>query len=678
LNPNGTLPSPFYGFNVPNGAKSSYFNGVAQAPDGSVVAAGQSWDGNDNSGLLVKFTVGGPNTGQTQFVDYLNTGSAGAGIFDRVAVQPDGKIVAAGSANPIFRSLWVVRTNADGTADTTFGNGGATFVNTNDYIYTVDGIALTPDSAPRIVANVFQMGGNLTPSSNAFQVVALTSDTSPTDQPYPTGSSAPTAIGVHQAENFDLGGEGVAYHDTEPQNLGGQYRPSEGVDIEALPGGAGYDVGWIHSGEFLNYLINSPTDAQYDLAVRVANYGSGGSFQIYVDGNLASIRNNFTPVYEPIPIPDTGSFTNYTDVKVGALSLSAGTHQIRIVFTGNSQYGFSGNVDSFTLAPHSVGGQPYTGTPFATGQRVEAENFDLGGEGVAYHDTEAQNLGGQYRPNEGVDLESTTDIGGGYDVGWAHAGEWLQYTGNFPTTGHYDFSARVANYGANGSIVVTVDGEYLTGIMAIPDTGGFQSWATIGLTNLTIPAGVHVVRIAFYGQSSFGFSGNLNWFEFAPTPTIQEVPWGNTPAPVPGTIQAENYDYGGEGLGYHDTDPQNLGGAYRNDGVDIESFANGQFAVDYAHAGEWMNYTVNIANSGDYTFSALVSDYGVGGQFHLELDGTPITNSLLVPNTGSFTSFSKVSAPLIHLISGRHVIRWVWDANTQYGFAGNVDSFSFT
>ena len=52
-----------------------------------------------------------------------------------------------------------------------------------------------------------------------------------------------------------LGGEGVAYHDTEPANLGGAYRPAEGVDIETSASIT--DVGWIRSGEWLDYTVNA-------------------------------------------------------------------------------------------------------------------------------------------------------------------------------------------------------------------------------------------------------------------------------------------------------------------------------------------------------------------------------------------------------------------------------------
>jgi hypothetical protein len=334
---------------------------------------------------------------------------------------------------------------------------------------------------------------------------------------------------------------------------------------------------------------------------------------------------------------------------------------------------------TYTFSINAPTGSPFGGTPFNAGSIVQAENFNTGGEGVAYHDTDAVNSGGQYRPTEGVDIETTTDTGGGYDVGWAHTGEYLNYTGNFASAGNYDFSARVANLGAGGSFHVNVDGVNVTGTLSIPNTGGFQKWTNVGVINIPVNAGTHVVQIVWDGQSSAGFSGNLNYFSLS-LASAAEGPFGGTPASVPGTVQAENYDTGGESIAFHDTTPNNQGGAYRTgvgDGVDIETLSGGGFAVDYAHATEWMKYTVNVATAGTYTFDAHVADYGAGAAFHVEVDGVNVTGSLGIPNTGSFTKFTDVLKSGVNLTAGKHVIRFVWDANSQFGYAGNLDWFRF-
>ncbi|HVR37146.1 MAG TPA: carbohydrate-binding domain-containing protein [Methylomirabilota bacterium] len=162
---------------------------------------------------------------------------------------------------------------------------------------------------------------------------------------------------------------------------------------------------------------------------------------------------------------------------------------------------------------------PFTRTTFANNgdpwlisssgpTRIEAENFDTGGEGVAYHDTTAVNQGNSYR-NEAVDVQFTTDEGGGFNVGFIAAGEWLEYTVDAAATGTYELRLRVARLLSGSSALrVLVDGVDKTGDLAVPSTGGNQNWTTITQTGVTLDAGAHVVRIEMVGGS---FS--LNWFE---------------------------------------------------------------------------------------------------------------------------------------------------------------------
>jgi hypothetical protein len=62
---------------------------------------------------------------------------------------------------------------------------------------------------------------------------------------------------------------------------------------------------------------------------------------------------------------------------------------------------------------------PFHGSPSAIPGKIETEDFDTGGEGVAYHDNDAGNNGNQYRTLEGVDIQNCTDTGGG-TMGWTN------------------------------------------------------------------------------------------------------------------------------------------------------------------------------------------------------------------------------------------------------------------
>ena len=89
--------------------------------------------------------------------------------------------------------------------------------------------------------------------------------------------------------------------------------------------------------------------------------------------------------------------------------------------------------------------------------KVEFENYDGGGHDIAYYETTAANTGGVYRSNA-VDIQATTDTGGGYLVGWTKAGEWLKYTVNVVAAGTYTLDVRVASKGAGGTFHIEVNG----------------------------------------------------------------------------------------------------------------------------------------------------------------------------------------------------------------------------
>jgi autotransporter-associated beta strand protein len=145
---------------------------------------------------------------------------------------------------------------------------------------------------------------------------------------------------------------------------------------------------------------------------------------------------------------------------------------------------------------------------------VQIEDYDLGGEMVAYHDDTYTNLSGACRPYEGVDLEGTSDTGGGYNLGNARAGEWLEYTVNALYSGTYQLEARVASTATGGSFRVEVDGANTTGSLSVPNTGAWQNFATVARSNLTISAGQHVLRLYLEANGSGGFAGNFNWLRF--------------------------------------------------------------------------------------------------------------------------------------------------------------------
>ncbi len=208
---------------------------------------------------------------------------------------------------------------------------------------------------------------------------------------------------------------------------------------------------------------------------------------------------------------------------------------------------------------------PYGGTPAAVPGTVLAANYDTGGQGVGYNVTSVNGTANSYR-SDGVDLEACTDTGCGYDIGWTTAGQWFNYTVDVATAGTYTVGFRVASpYGeTDGLHIDNSAGTNLTGAVDIPDTGGYQDWTTVD-ASVTLPAGVQTLTV---DQDDNGW--NYWYMDFTSTGTGGDQPFGGTPAAVPGTAYAANYDTGGQGVAYNVTSTNGTANSYRSDGVDLE------------------------------------------------------------------------------------------------------------
>jgi len=142
---------------------------------------------------------------------------------------------------------------------------------------------------------------------------------------------------------------------------------------------------------------------------------------------------------------------------------------------------------------------------------------------------------------------------------------------------------------------------------------------------------------------------------------------------IPGTIQMEDYDEGGQGVSYYDTDVGNAGNQYRTDNVDIDVIEIGStFALGWLVASEWTEYTVNVQEAGPQTFSAQVAAGMDGGKFHLEIDNQPITETISIPNTGAWGTYQTVTGTTTNLSVGSHILKFVVD-----GSYFNVDWIHF-
>lgn len=158
--------------------------------------------------------------------------------------------------------------------------------------------------------------------------------------------------------------------------------------------------------------------------------------------------------------------------------------------------------------------RPYpNGVAHAIPGTVQAEDFDQGGEGVAYHDIDTH-FSQAYRTGEHVWVENCSNPDGACNVGSTWSGEWLEYTVEVAAAGVYNLEARVASgNGGGGTFRVDFDGVPMTGALTVPNTGGWQTYQTLSV-NVTLTAGRHVMRLTMLGNGTGGGAGNFNYFRF--------------------------------------------------------------------------------------------------------------------------------------------------------------------
>ena len=301
---------------------------------------------------------------------------------------------------------------------------------------------------------------------------------------------------------------------------------------------------------------------------------------------------------------------------------------------------------------------------------------------MAYHDATVANEGGQYRTDERVDITRDTAAGNNHVVGWTPAGEWLEYTINVNPGGTYTLETRVAGVGSGGQFRIRVNGADKTGLLAVPHTGAWNAYQVVRKPGVELATGVQTVRVEMVTAGPSGHVGAFDWFRVvAETPVVQSAYPLGTPWPLPGTVEIENFDTGGEGVAYHDATAANEGGQYRTDErVDItrDTAAGNNHVVGWTPAGEWLEYTVEVGSSGIYTLETRVAGVGAGGQFRIRVDGSDVSGLLAVPNTGAWNVYQGVQKTGVRLTNGLHIVRVEMVTAGPSGHVGAFDWFKAT
>ena len=397
--------------------------------------------------------------------------------------------------------------------------------------------------------------------------------------------------GVIHASDYDMGVAGKAYSDIDlatyhvttgnytAWNKGWVCR-NDGVDIEAIDDNVnsnGYNVGWIDTGEWMQYDVDVTEDAIYDIKVRLASAEANGRFHFESgDASVTSInsvqntggwKSWMTILIQNVIlstrddklrfVADAGTFnlSSFEFVKKGpatatpatmisAVTIDEHTVQLSInkyisgplpsgsagfelyvngtpvqisgVETGSASSRLIKIMTGYTFKAKEDIEVSYSGSQVIAGDGTPLDIFtrrDVRNTIIYYHPLPGKIQAEDYHLQVGVQLENTTDAGGGKNIGYLDVGDYCDYYVNVQNTGAYNVTYRTASESAGGAIqlerIDQAGNSTVIQTVNFPSTGGWQTW-TSTTKSVYLTAGQHHLRLKMT-KSQF----NINWFEFS-------------------------------------------------------------------------------------------------------------------------------------------------------------------
>lgn len=151
---------------------------------------------------------------------------------------------------------------------------------------------------------------------------------------------------------------------------------------------------------------------------------------------------------------------------------------------------------------------PFGGSAAVIPGIIEAENYDVAGQGFSYYDNDDDDKGGTHYRNDCVDIVKAGD---GYAIGYTEKGEWLEYSVEVEKGGEYDVTANVSNGGKVDGFSLFVDGKEVTKAYSIPKIS--EDWSIydeVPVGTISLTEGKHLLKLQIVGSYV-----NIDWLKFS-------------------------------------------------------------------------------------------------------------------------------------------------------------------
>jgi hypothetical protein len=388
--------------------------------------------------------------------------------------------------------------------------------------------------------------------------------------------------GAIEAEWFDNGGAGVAYHVTQPVD-GNENTSRKDTEVSVQEDDWVGEYITVHNGDWLKYTVEVEADEQksYSAVMTVLSLAAGGKVKVFLDDALIEIGELAFPVAEE------GQEFFTSTVTLDDLVLPVGKHVLRFRFNTTGEILFA----DIIIEAYAYQGTPFNG-PHTVPCITEAEDFDNGGDGVAYHEMAYSSSAArhQYRPTELIDIEAGDEKnnGTGFHIGNTNPGEWTKYTINVPAdaAGNYTFSFTWGRPTPDVHFFVSIDDDEQRDFI-MPVTASYEDYETKDYFDAYLSAGTHVVRVDIT-------KGNFDKFEIKKSTGIKEVGLIN------GSVYADNGTLYLKGfsdnvsLNIYNLVGQKVAGYEAVSGSVPVSLAKGVYIVKVTEKGKSVSYKVIV------------------------------------------------------------------------------------
>jgi endoglucanase len=227
--------------------------------------------------------------------------------------------------------------------------------------------------------------------------------------------------------------------------------------------GGGENLGWSDANDWTTFELNIPSPGNYKVTYRVASDPGGAVLRLEEAGENGAL-------YGRVNVPNTGGWQEWIDVDHTIYFSNSGVQQVGINFEVGGA-----NLNYFKVEKVNT---PCTNN---CAIRVEAES---------------------YFAQSGTQTETTTDVGGGRNVGWLDAGDWMRYSISPETSGNYTLTFRVASKNS-GQLGINNQAS-----LNINTTNGWQNWTTV-TKDIYLNAGTQTLQLNVLSGNF-----NINWFEY--------------------------------------------------------------------------------------------------------------------------------------------------------------------